>query len=322
MESNLSSPFFSVIIPTFERNDLLAKCLECLAPGRQEGMQLVRGNLSAQREPGATYEVIVSDDGRTTTAQTMVRERFPWALWVAGPRTGPAGNRNCGASLAKGIWLAFTDDDCLPNPGWLLAYFAAIKEQKAIKVFEGKTMPDRPRQTLAEHAPVGIQGGNLWSCNFVIQRSAFESMAGFDEHFRVCLEDSDFALRVRGANLSFPFIEGALVTHPWRVRKHLSDGWKSNRAEVADHLLFKSKHFQEGKITPLRMLRMGFRIFWCDVTFIVKNCDLKGISHAVMNLLHILNIAWQCGVHKPTSTTNLSISQPTEQKVQPNPSLE
>ncbi|MFM6077529.1 MAG: glycosyltransferase, partial [Dolichospermum sp.] len=49
---------FSVIIPTYHRNDLLVKCLNCLTPG-------------VQTLPADQYEVIVSDDGYQSTAQEM-----------------------------------------------------------------------------------------------------------------------------------------------------------------------------------------------------------------------------------------------------------
>jgi len=44
--------------------------LDCLAPG-------------VQTLPAEQYEVIVSDDGRQTTAEEMIRERYPWVKWVA-----------------------------------------------------------------------------------------------------------------------------------------------------------------------------------------------------------------------------------------------
>jgi GT2 family glycosyltransferase len=306
MDDSGTQPFFSAIIPTFERNDLLATCLLSLAPGRQRDMTLIwpeGGKKPVARDgqqsapPNAdtpTYEVIVADDGRSTTAETMIRERFPWARWIGGPGTGPAANRNRGAALARGTWLAFTDDDCLPEPGWLASYQNAIGQHPDLRVFEGQTIPDRPRQTLAEHAPVGLQGGNLWSCNFVIRRSEFERLGGFDPRFRVCMEDNDFALRVREAGLTFPFIESARVVHPWRPRKPFSDGWKSNRSEIDDHRRFRSKHREAGNLTAFRMIRLGLRVFACDVGFILKHRDWKGIAYAVTGLLHILNIAWCC----------------------------
>lgn len=314
MESRAPHVFVSVVIPTYERNDLLARCLTCLAPGRQKGMRVVGGQCSG---PGGSdenkdeigkcestgessdladvaYEVIVSDDGRLMTAEKMIRERFPWARWIAGPGRGPAGNRNSGVALARGEWIAFTDDDCLPEPGWLAAYHSAIGLHPGIQVFEGKTVPDRQRQTLAEHAPVGVQGGNLWSCNFMIRRGAFDALGGFDEQFRVCMEDNDFALRVRLSRMTFPFIESALVVHPWRDRKLFNDGWKSSEGELEDHLRFKTKHPNTGTITAWRTLRLGLRVFVCDVGFIVKKRDWRGIPYALMSVWQMAKISWQC----------------------------
>ncbi|URD49587.1 glycosyltransferase family 2 protein [Chroococcidiopsis sp. CCNUC1] len=122
-----SMPLFSIIIPTYQRNDLLAKCLHCLAP-------------DIQTLPFEQYEVIVTDDGFQTTAQQMIREFYPWAKWVAGSRKGPAANRNNGAKYACGEWLVFTDDDCLPDSHWLEAYAQAKITQQSYLVFEGELM--------------------------------------------------------------------------------------------------------------------------------------------------------------------------------------
>src|SRR5579862_6697110 len=48
LASSAATPVISVVIPTRHRNDLLSRCLDCLAPGAQ--------TLSAGQ-----YEVIVSD---------------------------------------------------------------------------------------------------------------------------------------------------------------------------------------------------------------------------------------------------------------------
>lgn len=320
MTENLA-PLFSVVIPTFQRNDLLAKCLECLAPNRQLGMLLVDGNTESGPEakdhgvasrvfstivstneattqhldPSATtlpsYEVVVADDGGIITAEVMIRQRFPWARWVKGHGIGPAANRNAGAAEARGAWLAFTDDDCLPQPEWLQAFWAAIAAHPGSTVFEGKTVPDRPRLTLAEHSPVGSQAGNLWSCNFAILRSQFDHLGGFDTQFRACMEDNDFAMRVRKNGLIFPFIEEALVVHPWRSRRLARDGWKSNSAEVVDHLRFQDKYPDSVSVSPARLVRLGLRVFWCDVCFVCERRDFKGVPYAIADLIHILRLA-------------------------------
>ena len=69
---------FSVVIPTYRRNDLLARCLDALAPG-------------VQTLPADRYEVVVTDDdSEGKNPQAMLAERYPWARWTHVPRRGPA----------------------------------------------------------------------------------------------------------------------------------------------------------------------------------------------------------------------------------------
>ena len=85
---------FSVIIPTYHRNDLLAKCLDCLAS-------------NVQTLTSDDYEVIVTDDGSLTTAEEMINQHYSWVKWVAGSHNGPAANRNNGAHLGlRGKWYS------------------------------------------------------------------------------------------------------------------------------------------------------------------------------------------------------------------------
>ena len=51
--------------------------------------------------------------------ERFLAQQYPWVSWGRGPRRGPAANRNAGALRARGEWLAFTDDDCVPDPNWL-----------------------------------------------------------------------------------------------------------------------------------------------------------------------------------------------------------
>jgi GT2 family glycosyltransferase len=198
---NAEKPF-SVIIPTCHRNDLLALCLARLSPG-------------AQSLPFDQYEVIVSDDGRRTTAEQMLRQDYPWAKWVAGAGKGPAANRNNGARLAQGQWLIFTDDDCLPESGWLAAFAAGVTADTA--VYEGKTTCHRGLHSPLEHAPINLTGGYLWSCNLMIRKKIFQAVHGFDEGFPFAhLEDCDLRDRLRDAGFGFRFIPDAAVDHPPR----------------------------------------------------------------------------------------------------------
>ena len=193
---------FSVIIPTRHRNDLLAKCLDCLAPGVQ--------TLSADQ-----YEVIVTDDGSKSTAEQMLRERYPWARWIAGPQRGPASNRNNGAQRAVGDYIAFTDDDCLPERGWLEAFDNSLSSD--VSVYEGKTVCRDGIRSPLETAPCNETGGYLWSCNMAVEKSLFSQMGGFDEVFPYpAMEDVDFRERLREDGHPFVFAAEAVVDHPPR----------------------------------------------------------------------------------------------------------
>lgn len=198
------NPLLSVIIPTYHRNDLLALCLNCLKQG-------------VQTLDGTQYEVIVSDDGRDTTAQQMLADSYPWVRWIQGPQKGPAANRNRGAQEALGQWLVFTDDDCLPAPNWLSSFYNAIFNYPEELILEGKTISKKGIHSPLYHAPINENGGFLWSCNFAIQKYLFFSIKMFNENFPYPhLEDVEFRDRILEQKLRFKFINDAIVDHPPR----------------------------------------------------------------------------------------------------------
>jgi GT2 family glycosyltransferase len=199
----------SVIIPTRHRNEQLAQCLDRLAPGRQT-------------LPADQYEVIVTDDGSCSTSEAVVLQRYPWARWVAGPRRGPAANRNNGARHARSEWLAFTDDDCVPASDWLAAFEQPAKSEA--RVLEGKTTCNAGIHTPLQEAPINLTGGNLWSCNFMIRARLFREIGGFDDSFPMpTCEDMELNGRLRKLGHIPQFVPDAIVDHPPRSRP---GGWR------------------------------------------------------------------------------------------------
>ena len=97
MKNDLS---ISVIIPTFNRAELLKRALE-----------------SVQCQTLLPYEVLVIDDGSTDHTKELVNSQFPKVRFFHQEQKGVSAARNRGIQLAKGNWIAFldSDDEWLPN---------------------------------------------------------------------------------------------------------------------------------------------------------------------------------------------------------------
>ena len=247
---------FSVIIPTCDRTDFLRLCLDRFAPGCQTDASLQTAVGTTGR--GTTYEVIVTDDGAGELAAALIAEHYPWAKWTRGPRRGPASNRNHGASLARGEWLVFVDDDCLPDLELVSAYARARVGNPSAHVFEGRTYADSPRRTLAEFSPLNEVGGCLWACNFAIEKSLFEALGGFDERFPyACMEDVDFRERLIARGERFSFLKEAAVCHPWRPRRIPQEFVQYERTLP---VFFEAHPDKRKDLTASYFLRVAFRL--------------------------------------------------------------
>ena len=100
------SPFFSIVIPTFNRPFQLADCLASIA---------------RLDYPRASFEVIVVDDGSQAPLDNVVepfRDKIDLTLKTQ-RNAGPATARNTGAAMAGGEFLTFIDDDNTVEPDWL-----------------------------------------------------------------------------------------------------------------------------------------------------------------------------------------------------------
>lgn len=220
----------SVVIPTYRRPDRLDRCLAALA---------------GQRLDPSEYEILVADDADDEATRRQVEgwaEKMPAALRylaVIGPH-GPAAARNVGWRDAVGEVIAFTDDDCRPNPGWLAAGLAAI--DAGADAASGRVVVPLPESpTDYERDAAGLEGAEFVTANVFCRRDALEALGGFDERFTAAWrEDSDlhFALLERGkCVVAAP---GAVVVHPVRPASW-GISLRQQRKCLFDALLYK-KH--------------------------------------------------------------------------------
>ncbi|HAE10756.1 MAG TPA: hypothetical protein DCG39_03845 [Opitutae bacterium] len=257
-----AKPFFSVVVPCYERPDDLRKCLQSLSPENQDG--------------APPYEIIVTDDSRTDRCRKVVELEFPSASWKEGKMKGPAGNRNAGVARAKGEWIIFIDDDCIAQPGYIAAYANAIESNSSLGVIEGRIFPDRPRHTWAEGCPANETGGMFWTSNLCVRKSLFLELDGLDEQFEVAYEDVDFSYRMMKEGIKTSFVPKAAACHPWRsTRRSGKNNWKGMNYEIADFRRFLRKHRpKERQFTLAGYARNLVRMMTKDLLSCI--CDYKG----------------------------------------------
>ncbi|TRX22997.1 glycosyltransferase family 2 protein [Flavobacterium franklandianum] len=209
--------FLSVIIPTYNRYDLLRKCLDNLMP-------------DVQTIDSTKFEIIVSDDSKQNEEIKNLKSEYPFVHFISGPQKGPASNRNNGAKQAKGDWLVFIDDDCLPDHDILLSYLNEINKG-VYRGIEGYINADRHRERFDEQCPMNLTGGCFWTCNIAVEKEVFNKLGGFDEGFPfAALEDTDFYERLK-AVVNTTFIASAKVIHPWRR----ADKWANYKKWIKSH---------------------------------------------------------------------------------------
>ena len=197
----------SVVIATRNRPQPLAACLRALAESFPEDA-----------------ETIVVFDG---TAVEPGLERFAEPLrlrCIEAPPGGPAAARNRGLAAASGEVVAFTDDDCVPRPGWPAALAAGVTSSPPVAA-GGKTLNGAPANAYAECAQLildlagahdlrrhGPEPRFFAANNVAFPADALRELGGFAESFRTA-EDRELCRRWREAGFTLRSVPDAVVEH-------------------------------------------------------------------------------------------------------------
>lgn len=204
---------FSVIVPTYNRLQSLKKTLESLF-----------------RQDHPEYEIIVVNDGGTDgTAEYiegLAREGRIGA--ITHPNAGLAATRRRGLTVARGEFVAFTDDDCVVPPDWLSRYDQAFRRTGAAGIGGATETGDRANayalvnDIMHNHFKRAFAAGGrdgtpfLTGNNVAYRRDALEKAGGPDPRFRMGAEDRDLAYRVSAAG-------GLVLYEPSIVVRHFND---------------------------------------------------------------------------------------------------
>jgi glycosyltransferase involved in cell wall biosynthesis len=228
-------PTISVIIPARNEEISLADCLQSLVA-----------------QSGVEFEIIVVDD-HSTDRTRAIAESFPGVRVVeAGPLpqgwTGKNNSVTCGARLAHGEWLLFTDADTVHLPGSLAAalkeahengaeMLSYSPEQIAVTFWEMATLPVVFAELARQYSPskVSDPASPIAAANgqyILIRRETYDAIGGHAAIARDILEDVALAraVKISGRKILFRCAADRVRTRMYRNYRQLRDGWTKNLA--------------------------------------------------------------------------------------------
>ena len=282
-----NGPDYSIVVPTYRRRDALARCLQAIEA------------LDFQHD---RFEVLVVDDGSPAPAADLVASvrASIQAQLVCARHGGPATARNTGAHLARGRYLVFTDDDCMPRPDWLRSIDRLVSNSTRPVAYGGRVV-NLLDDNLCAAASQGIVdylyeyfGAHtaprrfFTTNNLVVPREDFLELGGFDETFALAAaEDRDLCERWLDVGNELHYAPDVVVDHAHALtfarfnRQHFGYGRGAfdlhrSRAHRGEHSLeIEPLRFYFGLVAyPLRRSRtwrsVGLALLhaWSQVAYV------------------------------------------------------
>ncbi|MFA7677572.1 MAG: glycosyltransferase [Candidatus Omnitrophota bacterium] len=222
----MKNPFFSIVIPTYNRAGFLKIAVE-----------------SVLAQTFKDYELLIVDDGSTDntaesiTLQTASNKLQNKIKYFYQKNQGPAAARNKGIENSKGKFICFLDSDDRWRKDKLDITFRYIKEHSGYKVFHSQEIWYRNGRLLTLRVKHKKPSGNVFAqalklccisiSTAAIHKSVFADIGNFDESFSTC-EDYEFWLRV---SLKYPVI---LMPDYLTIKEGGHNGQQSEKYEAMD----------------------------------------------------------------------------------------
>lgn len=201
-------PKATIVVPSYNRPDRLADCLDALTAQTVEDI-----------------EIVVIDDGSPDPLYATCQPFGSRVNCIRQSNAGPAAARNRGAEVAQSSFLAFTDDDCRPSPDWVQRLLIAHAGDPS-RLVGGRVVNGLPENRYSDASQelcnflydyFGAARGTMpffTTNNMGLSRNAFLRLGGFDRSFRrAAAEDRDFGMRWAEEGGQLHYAEDALVTH-------------------------------------------------------------------------------------------------------------
>jgi len=222
--ASIKDPSVSVVVCTRDRPERLRRCLSSLT-------RLCR----------KAHEILVVDNAPRSDATQRVVAEFPDVRYFREPRGGLDAARNSGICHTSGEMVAFTDDDAVVHPDWIVRIQQGFEDPKVMAV-TGLVLPaelETEAQYLFEtqwgfgrgylSRSFGKQflqrarsrGASVWEigagANMAFRRKVFDKVGLFDERLDVgaagCSGDSEMWHRILAQGWTCRYEPTAIVYH-------------------------------------------------------------------------------------------------------------
>ena len=215
-------PFISIIIPTYNRSNLLKITLD---------------SLLNQNYPKENFEIIISNNNSTDNTEDIIANfkqlhKNYNVIYYFEINQGVHYARNNAAKISKGDYLYFTDDDMILNENALLELINLFNIDKNIA------------------SATGLSDCNVYSCHQMIKREIFFKTGGFNpENTKgVWIGDGETGLniKIKDLGLSFGFTRKSIIYHmipPNRMTQYYLNKRMLNQGNCDSYTSYKKyKH--------------------------------------------------------------------------------
>lgn len=217
MSERPPSPFFSVVIPTYNRTDRILPTL-----------------LSVQDQTFKDFECLVIDDGSADGAAladliaSLADERF---VYVRQPNGGACSARNRGIKMARGKFVALLDSDDHFLPEKLATIASVVSERTNDTLVYSQMLVERGLEKKWVRPSRGVlanervdeyllcTAGTIRTSTVVVTTQLAQRVL-FDERLP-SLQDTDFAIRAADAGAAVVFVPEPLVVFEDKVGGHV-----------------------------------------------------------------------------------------------------
>jgi GT2 family glycosyltransferase len=252
----------TVAIPTLDRPDGLLRCLEAL---------LIQGTVLPK-------EVLVIDQGNHQMGEKAINgvcsNSDVAIVHCSQARLGLSAARNLASSQATQEIIAFTDDDCVPDPDWLASIERTFASNSKLDGVTGRILPFGdaspelfPISTRTSKKGAMFQGRKFpWDVgsggNFAIKREKLQQVNGYDERLGTgsagkSAEDIDIFYRLLLAGTIIRYQPETVIYHERQDAERLIRSfWNYSHGFGA----FTAKHLRKGDLYVAYLWSVWF--FW------------------------------------------------------------